>query len=392
VATGPEAPRLTWTEAGARRLERHGLAAPLWNASPADVAATICGAHAQILSAGELSIGLRLADVTRSDVQRALWSEQSLVRTFGPRGTIHLLATADLPMWIGALSARPPTRSPFPEGVRLTPEQTDEVVEAVAAALDDAELTIDELTEAIVAATGTWAGDLVMPAFQGMWPRWRQALHTAAHRGALCFGSARGRTVTYTSPRQWSPGFQPAEGPAALAWLVRRYLYAYGPATPQHFAQWLGAPRQWAADLFRSLGAAGDLEQVSADGGTAWVAAGDTDVPSAPFRGVWLLPYFDAFTVGFQPRDRLIGERAAARALTPGGQAGNFPVLLIDGAVAGVWHQRRSGRNVDITVEPLDPLTPRQRRGLDEQVERIGRFLDAKPRLTVGTVTVGPHA
>ena len=56
-----------------------------------------------------------------------------------------------------------------------------------------------------------------------------------------------------------------------------------------------------------------------------------------------LLPYFDAFQVGSQPRALLFPGRASERALA-GAQAGNFPVLLLDGVVGGVWHQKRSGR------------------------------------------------
>jgi len=67
-------------------------------------------------------------------------------------------------------------------------------------------------------------------------------------------------------------------------------------------------------------------------------------------------------------------------------------VLLIGGTVAGVWHQRRSGRKLDITVEPFDRLTATQCRELDDQVERIGDFLEGKPQLTIGTVTAGGHA
>src|SRR5213593_1644112 len=163
---------LSWGEVCARRLDRHALSAPLQDARPADIVATICGAHAQVLSAAELSIGLRLAGITRTAIRQALWTERSLVKTFGPRSTVHLLPTQDLPMWAGALSALPPSPSPFPPDVQLTPEQTDAVVAAIAVALEEAELTTDELTETIVAATGAWAGDLVMPAFQGMWPRW----------------------------------------------------------------------------------------------------------------------------------------------------------------------------------------------------------------------------
>lgn len=381
---------LSWDQVTARRLVRQGLDAPAKAPRPADIVSDLCGAHAQVLSAGLWSIGLRSASLTEPGVRDALWTEHSLVKTFGPRGTVHLLAARDLALWAGALSAIPPAHRGHTEEVRLTPEQTDEVVGAIAAALSDAALTIDELGEAVVAATGPWAGERIMPAFNDLWPRWRMAVARAGFRGALCFGPNRGPNVTYTNPRRFLPGFAPVEGQTALAWLLKRYLYAYGPATPQHFAQWLSAPRSWAAELFDTL--AGELEPVEVNGSQAWVVAGDTDFPSATPQSVRLLPYFDAYTVGSQPRELLFPGLAARRALTPSGQAGNYPVLLVNGIVAGVWHQRRSGRRLDVTVEPFDQLTAEQRRALDEQVERLGAFLDAQPRLTIGTVSTRAHA
>ena len=105
-----------------------------------------------------------------------------------------------------------------------------------------------------------------------------------------------------------------------------------------------------------------------------------------------LLPYFDAYAVGSHPRSRLFPGEAATRALAPSGQAGNYPVLLTDGVVTGVWHQRRSGRQIEVTVEPLIRLTAGQRRALEDQVERIAEILEGHPRLTVGRVTAGAHA
>lgn len=387
--TDQHPPQLTWTAACARRLERHGLAATSFQ-RPEQAVAAMCGAHAQILSAAELSVGLRLDTGTRADVRDALWSEHRLVKTFGPRGTVHLLPADDLALWTGALAAVPRPPVPLPDDARMTPEQTDRVVEAVGVALADADLTVDELTGAVVDLAGPWAGDLVMPAFQTYWPRWRQAIDTAANRGVLCFGANRGRNITYTNPRRWLPGFAPADGAASLAELVRRYLHAYGPATPAHFARWLAASPAWAARLFASM--VDQLEQVEMDGTEATVAAGDTEAPSAPARGARLLPYFDAFVVGSHPRELLYPGKAATRALVPSGQAGNYPVLLVDGVVAGVWHHRRSGRRLDVTVEPLGRLTAAARRQLDQQVERVAEVLEAVPTLTIGPIGVGPHA
>ncbi|MFE7040874.1 winged helix DNA-binding domain-containing protein [Streptomyces atratus] len=376
---------VTWAGANARRMERQGLAAPV-HLAPADVVGALPAAHAQVLSAAELSVGLRTAGATRTDVREALWTERTLVKTHGPRGTVHLLPMTELPMWTGALSAVPAGRNPLPEGVRMTPEQTEAVLAAIADALTGAELTVDELSDAVVDRAGAWAGDRVMPAFQDMWPRWRQVMHLAGHRGALCFAPGRGRKVTYTRPDA-----VPLDGPKALARLVRRYLYAYGPATPQHFAKWLAAPKRWAAELFTGMAARGEIEEVAYEGVPAWLVAGDTAFPVEPVRGVRLLPYFDAYLIASQPRRNLFPGVAYTRALA-GGQAGNFPVLLIDGAVAGVWHQRRSGRRIAVTVEPLSPLTAGQLRGLEEQVARVGEVLEGRPELTVGKVTVGPHA
>jgi hypothetical protein len=388
TSTTPAA--LTWSGVTARRMARHALTDPATDLGPAGIARVLCGAHAQVLSAAELSIGRRIAGATRAEVQRALWEDRTLVKTFGPRGTVHLLPAADLPMWTGALSALPSSVPAHPEPVRFSAEQAEEVIAAIGDVLANAELTVDELTEAIVDRTGPWAGERTMEAFQDRWPRWRQLTSTAAHRGVLCFGPNRGPKVTYTNPHRWLPGFRPDDGEAALRILLRRYLYAYGPATPRHFARWLSIPLQRAVELFQQL--AGELEQVELDGEPGWVMAGDTGTPQQPHRGIRLLPYFDAFVVAGQPREWLYPGAAATRALSPAGQAGNYPVLLLDGVVGGVWHQRRSGRTLAITVEPLRELTWTQRRQLDDEVDLVGAVMEAKATLTVGTVTVGPHA
>jgi hypothetical protein len=64
----------------------------------------------------------------------------------------------------------------------------------------------------------------------------------------------------------------------------------------------------------------------------------------------------------------------------------------VDGEVAGVWHQKRSGRKVAITVEPLSPLSKARLAQLDDQVARLGAIVDAEATLTIGPVSVGPHA
>jgi hypothetical protein len=105
TATSRTPASLTWSGVTARRMARHALAEPAADLSPAGVAGLLCGVHAQVLSAAELSSGRRIVGATRADVRRALGPERTLVKTFGPRGTVHLLPAADLtvgPVTVGA--------------------------------------------------------------------------------------------------------------------------------------------------------------------------------------------------------------------------------------------------------------------------------------------------
>jgi len=380
--------RWTGAQVRARRLARHHLSVRDDGASIPDVVAAMGGAHAQIMSAAELSIGLRMDGVSRTDVRQALWQDHSLIKTFGPRGTVHLLPAIHLPMWTGALSAIPTGSGPSAD-TGMTAERIGEVVDAISAELiGDVALTTDELGARVVAATGSWAGDLVVPAFTGMWPRWRLAIPAAAHRGVLCFGPDRGRTVTYTNPKRWLPGFRPAASQGSLRDLLRLYLGSFGPATSDQFAQWLATPKPWAADLFESL--AGELTAIELQRSRAWLMADDSDPSPRRPSGVRLLPYFDAYVVGCHPRKDVFPGAAATRGLSRG-QAGTVATVLVNGVVAGIWHQRRAGRRVAITVEMFDPPGARQQRELENEVERTAAIVEATPTLTYGPVSAGRH-
>jgi len=383
---------VAWETANARRLAHHGLTTPFpAGTDAAEVAAAVSGVHAQVLSAAEISAAIRVAGATRSDVRRALWEDRTIVKTFGPRGTVHLLPAADLGHWMAALRAIP-WRSPFPESVRMSDEQTSAVISAIGAALHDSELTVDELTEAVGDLAGAWAAEPLMPAFQTLWPRWRQVTDRAAYAGALCYAPDRARKVTYTHPRRWTGDVAPVPAEEAVGWVIEQYLRSFGPATPTSFAPWFGTTPAWAAER---MAAHPGLVRVDLDGEPAYdlpEAAYDAGPSAGPAESVRLLPYFDAFVVGSRPRHLLFPGRAADRALAPSGQAGNYPVLLVDGQVAGVWHQKRSGHRITVTVEPLRRLPKARLAALDGQVTRLGEILEADATLIVGEVSVGPHA
>ena len=72
------------------------------------------------------------------------------------------------------------------------------------------------------------------------------------------------------------------------------------------------------------------------------------------------------------------------------GTAATLPVLL-DGVVGGLWHRRRSGRQLEITVEPFGRLTTGQRRQVQAEAERVGAVLEAPVIAAFDPVPARPH-
>lgn len=380
---------LTWPEVWAYRLARHYLAVPAPADGLVEVVREVGGIHAQVMAAAELSLGLRVEGITRLDVRAALWERRRLVKTYGLRGTVHLFPADELPLWLAAFrQGALPDEPARLERLGLSPDQLEAVVAAIGEALDGRRLSRDELGREVVRRAGDWAQDEVVPAFGGRWPRWTVALGAAAYAGALCFGPNLGSKVTFVRPDQWLGSWREVDGRAALAEVVRRYLAAFGPATPRDFAQWFRAPLATVQEAWRRL--AGELEEVDVEGWRAWLlkAAGPT-APAAPVA-VRLLPHFDCYLIGCHPRDRLVPGDIAGRALFHGG-IGPIPLLVVDGVVAGIWQHRRAGTRLAVRVDPSRPLTEPQRWRLDAEARRIGEIWEANATLEVGAVEARPH-
>jgi hypothetical protein len=106
--------------------------------------------------------------------------------------------------------------------------------------------------------------------------------------------------------------------------------------------------------------------------------------------GVRLLPYFDSYSyrVGVLCPERMYPGSAAARALR-----GPYQNLVVDGLVAGIWQQRRTGRKIAVTVEAWARLGARQRELVAEQAALLASIQEGTlASVSFGTVTSGAHA
>jgi len=386
----------------ARRLDVQYLARPARGPDLVEVVRAVGGIHAQVMASAEVAIGLRVDGATRRDVADALWERRTLVKTHGIRGTVRLFPADELPLWLAALRAR---AEPGAGGAAFQPDaRTRRVIDAIAAALDGACLTRDELGEEVGRRVGAWALEKTFPAFGDMWPFWTQMIGPAAAAGALCFGRNRGNRVTFVRPDQWIGSWTEVDPAAALAEALRRYLGAFGPARPEDFARWFTMDERATKRLVASLG--DQIEEVDVEG---WRALQLRDEPSrpepagGPARSVWLLPQFDEYVIGSHPRERLVPadfrDRLAdgrvdaswARRAVSTGAIAMIPTLLVDGIVSGVWQRRRERKRLDVRVEPILPLTGEQQHGLEAAARRVGEIVEADVNLALGRVDVRPH-
>jgi hypothetical protein len=355
--------RIPWEQVARFRAQRHRLHRRAPRGAMLRVAREICGLHAQVLSSSELSLWARVDRLAPTDVQRALWSEGSLVKTWAMRGTLHLLPRAELPLFFGALSTYTHFRKQaWLKYFGVTREELEEVIAALEQALPGRTLTREELAAEVARRTGSSKYGTVLR------QSWGVMLKPAAFRGQLCFAESEGQRVRFTHPG----AVEPWDGPQALRELARRYLAAYGPATRQDFAAWWGESAAQAKTLLDSL----DTVEVEVDGTRALLL--ERDVPPAlgarSHGAVRLLPAFDPYVIGAPRRGGLFPLAQKPRIFR--GQGWISATLVVDGRIEGVWRQERQGRKLTLTVEPFARPSASVRSGVSAEAERLAVFLD----------------
>lgn len=366
---------LTWNQVNAWRLSRHCLLERADRRQLLDVVARIAGVHAQLMSAAELALWARVDGLALADVQAALWSDRTLVKTWAMRGTLHLLAAADFPMYVAALSTlRHFRRASWLKYHGVSLPELEAIIEAVRTTLDDKGLTREQLAEAIAAQTGR--PKLVELLRSG----WGALLKPAAFQGHLCYGPSEGQNVTFVRPERWLGAWGALDPDAALQEIARRYLTAYGPATTDEFGRWLGLPPSQAKRVFRAL--AEEIEGVDVEGWAAWALVSSLEpmrALDAP-QTVRLLPHFDPYVVAVaRHSEYLLPAAHRARVYRPQGWIS--PVVLVDGRLAGVWEYDRQRSQLAVKVELFAPAAGRVRQAIEAEAERLGTFLEAEVQL-----------
>jgi hypothetical protein len=357
----------------AQRLALKPSEAP---ANVAQVVKDLCGLQAQESPAAALAVRARSRGLVAADVQRAREQERTVVRTWGVRGTLHLLATEDLG-WLLALLG--PVFVEAGRRRRAVLGLDDELYAQCAPLLrtmlaEQGPSTRAEIVERL-AAHGIRLKGQARPHF----------LARAALEGIICFGPERGAEPTYVLLSDWvGRELNESSMPEidAFAELSRRYLSAYGPATPKDQAAWSGLPLSKIKAAWKQI--AGELVEVEVSGTPAWMLKAQAawlDALDAHAPIVHLLPRFDVYLLGYQKRDLAVPPQYAKRINAGGGIL--HPAVMVDGQAVGIWKSQPKKRELVVSVEPFDRLTPEVVEGVEAEVADLGSFLGLQASLDI---------
>ncbi len=207
---------------------------------------------------------------------------------------------------------------------------------------------------------------------------WR---HFAAHVPLVHIPHDRegyGRSL-YALATDWLgvPGVPSWDLDRAREHVARRYLAAFGPASVDDLAAYVGRGRGGITSWKRAVEALGDeVVELRDEGGRTLFDLADAPRPPAdapaPPR---LLARWDSILLSHAPRQRgrILDDEARTAVFTK--NADVRPSFLVDGMVAGTWDLTRRDGGAAIKLLPIRRLAPAIRDALEEEAGRVLAFV-----------------
>ena len=334
---------MTLEEIKLRRLVNQHLLTPT---DKLTVVRDLCGVQAQFFPNALHSLKIRCSDYDEATVG------EGLVKNWTIRGTVHVFAESDLPLFIGPENYRRniwDTPSFWNQGRcwDLTPERQQYLSSVILESLEDGPRTREALKDTCRAAGMT-------PGEEGsMFDPWGGGIRELCERGFLNY------VVREQKAFCLAPTFTPMPEADAKLELARRYFTNFGPATihdAQYFFHATAAQvKRWLSQL--------PVQSCECDGKTYFYIENgqiyDQNIPDCLF-----LAGFDQLMLGYEKKESLFLKPEHMRSIF--NLAGIvMPAILLHGKVVGKWKQK----DRKLTIELFEPLFPQDRAVIQKNVD-----------------------
>jgi hypothetical protein len=350
-------PMITQERARAHILTRHGLSVPF--PAPLDALRGIFAIQTQYASSLPIALAFRVRNLKSTWHSRE--EHRDVLKSWTLRSTLHAHTAADHAIVIAALRDRMRTR--YLEWFKRELGFDDDFIARME----------DEICDALRggALTRVELHNRVSSLKQSPHAGWGLDLKGLAYRGLLKIIVTDGgatRFAFHEAPCTW-------EKDDAIAELMRRYYYAFGPATLSDFRYWTGL---FAADINRAFKIVEpELEQVEVEGmvGKRFLFGGlsESKIPK-----VALLAKFDPLTLGHFDKSLFLATKDRDRVFRKAGQveAG----ILVDGKFVGTWRIARKGKGADVTIEPFRQISKARLPAIERELRKATNSLGLEIR------------
>jgi len=325
---------MTEEEIKLRRLTNQYLTAP---ADKLTVVHDLCGVQAQFMANAMHSLKIRCSDYCEDT------AADGLVKNWTVRGTVHVFAEADLPLFMHCNDGRDYRRNEWRgysfwnqrDCWALTPERQKFFAEVILEAVEAKPQTRDEL-KVICRGRGMTAGEE-----ESMFDPWGGGIRELCERGFLNY------VVQEKKEYCLSPEFVPIPEEEAMLELARRYFTNFAPATVHdaqyYFRTTAAQVKKWIAKL--------PVKSAECGGRTYYYIENNKTYQDEIPRCLFLAG-FDQLMLGYDKKESLY--------LPPEHIRGIFnlagivmPALMVDGRVVGRW--KKKDRKLTMTLfEKLD--------------------------------------
>lgn len=326
---------------------------------PKDLVSYMGAMQAQDFNMVQWAVGLRLQNVKQQDVENA-YNKGEILRTHLLRPTWHFVTSQDI-NWMLDLTApriKSICKSRWKE-LELTESDFNKFNKIIEKALSKEKgLTRNQLQVVFENAKINTTGN-----------RMSHILLRAELDKIVCSGVNKGKTRTYALLRERIAKPKQIHREEALALLADRYFTSHGPATLEDFIWWSGLTvkdAKLALDIVET-----SFTSATIDSQTYWFK-GSLSKPGKKMH-VYLLPAYDEFLISYKNRSAALSIEPNNKVVSNNGIF--YPVIIINGQVAGLWKRTIQKHNVIIETQLFKGPKKNEKRLIEQSVVNFSNFL-----------------
>lgn len=311
----------------------------------------LCGVQAQFMTNALHSLKIRCSDFDEATVA------DGLVKNWTVRGTVHVFAEDDLPLFIHCNNGTDYCKNEWNgysfwnqrDRWSLTPERQKYLAQVILNALEKDSYTREELKE-ICREAG-----MTEPEESSMFDQWGGGVRELCERGFMNY------VVQEKKAFCLSPEFTPIPEEEAKLEQARRYFTNFGPATIHDAMYYFHASatqvKQWMEKLSLTETECGGKTYYYIENGKSY----NQKLPDCLF-----LAGFDQLMLGYEKKESLYLPQEHLRKIF--NLAGIvMPALMLNGQVVGKWKQK----NGKLTVELFDKTGEKEKKTIKEKAETL---------------------